>query len=80
MKRREIQLDEIMLEVRKTGCKLRGLGHLIALQREDPPNDPAEEVFEGVGMLIEEMGAKLVELGSLIDEGRLGSAELDPDD
>ena len=79
MKPRETQFDEIMWELRKIGCKLRGLGHLIALQREDLPNDPAEEIFEGVGMLVEEMGAKLIELGSLIDEGRLATAESDPD-
>ena len=70
MKRQE-QLDENTLhwKLRHLGSKARGLGFLIGLQQTDPmPLEPAEEAYEGIGMLLEDLGRELVEIAERIDE------------
>jgi hypothetical protein len=70
MKRQE-QLDENTLhwKLRHLGSKARGLGFLVGLQQTDPmPLEPAEEAYEGIGMLLEDLGRELIEIAEKIDE------------
>ncbi|MBS1983065.1 MAG: hypothetical protein JST16_02740 [Bdellovibrionales bacterium] len=65
------RLDEDMLHwrLRHLGSRARGLGFLIGLQQTDPlPLEPAEEAYEGIGMLVEDLGRELIEIASKIDE------------
>lgn len=70
MKRLE-QLDKNALhwKLRHLGSKARGLGFLVGLQQTDPmPLEPAEEAYEGIGMLLEDLGRELIEIADKIDE------------
>lgn len=65
------RLDEDTLHwrLRHLGSRARGLGFLIGLQQTDPlPLEPAEEAYEGIGLLVEDIGRELIEIASKIDE------------
>ncbi|MBS1984871.1 MAG: hypothetical protein JST16_11940 [Bdellovibrionales bacterium] len=65
------RLDEDTLHwrLRHLGRKARGLGFLIGLQQIDPlPLEPAEEAYEGIGLLVEDLGRELIEIAAKIDE------------
>lgn len=77
------ELDDNTLhwKLRYLGSKVRGLGFLIGLQQADPmPLEPAEEVYEGIGMVLDDLGRELIEIATKIDEEQVSLSKRSSDD
>lgn len=62
-----IEKPDLVFELFRMSCELRGLSELFAHQKFQEPADDIDECLEGIGFLLRGMGEKLKELHSIAD-------------